>query len=273
MSKNKLAGIIAAVIVTIIVVAVVVAPDPDSEEIDTPGARAEFVFSELIVSPAEVEPGDTVTVTVDVQNVGGEQGTHLLELAVDGLVEQSEGVTLDAGETTSMSFSIQRETVSSYSVELGGLQGVFLVIEPASAPPNAAESTHITIGSHKDDVSRIQGEPDGVDTIGPLEMWYYNDGNVYFDRKSGIVTGWHNNTGYLQARVSVGDKNVTSATHITIGSHKDDVYRVQGEPDGVDTIGSLEMWYYYDGHIYFDGRTSRVTGWQNTTGHLKVTTA
>jgi len=140
-------------------------------------------------------------------------------------------------------------------------------------PTDTTKLTHIILGSHKDDVYRIQGEPDGVETIGSLEMWYYDHDTFYFDRKSGIVTGWYNNTGYLQARVSVSDKNVTDATHITLGSHKDDVYRIQGEPDGVETIGSLEMWYYYDGSIYFDGITNRVTGWQNTTGYLKVTTS
>ena len=101
---------------------------------------AEFVVSNLNASPAEVESGDTVTVIVEVQNVGQEEGTHELELIIDGVVEQSESVTLDGGETTSVSFFVEKEIEGSYSVELGPLTGVFHVVEPEPPPEVLGEA-------------------------------------------------------------------------------------------------------------------------------------
>jgi beta-lactamase superfamily II metal-dependent hydrolase len=67
---------------------------------------------------------------VKVQNVGEEMGTHELELIIDEVVEQSESVTLDGGETTSISFSVEKDIEGYYSVELAGLTGIFQVVEP-----------------------------------------------------------------------------------------------------------------------------------------------
>jgi len=89
-----------------------------------------FEVSNLNVSPAEVVLGDTVTVTVEVRNVGVRKGTHELELIINEVVEQSKNVTLNGGETTTISFSIEKDIEGSYSVESGTLTGVFEVVEP-----------------------------------------------------------------------------------------------------------------------------------------------
>ena len=97
-----------------------------------------FEVSNLNVSMGEVAPGETVTVTVDVQNVGKIKGTHELKLEIDGIVEQSKTLTLGGGETSSVSFSVENYTEGFYSVELGGLTGTFQVIEPE---PTKVEAT------------------------------------------------------------------------------------------------------------------------------------
>ncbi|MGB6872723.1 MAG: lamin tail domain-containing protein [Dehalococcoidia bacterium] len=91
-------------------------------------APAEFEISSLNVSPEEVEPGETVTVTVEVQNIGGRRGTYELELKINGIVEQSESVTLDGGETTSISFFVEKEMEGSHSVELDESIRIFEVV-------------------------------------------------------------------------------------------------------------------------------------------------
>lgn len=88
----------------------------------------------LNVSPTEVEPGETVTVTTEVRNVGKEKGTFVLELLINGVVEQSKFVTLDVGETTSRVFFVKKDIVGSYSVELDGLTEAFVVVEPEPPP-------------------------------------------------------------------------------------------------------------------------------------------
>lgn len=124
MSKKKLAGIVVACIIVVIIIVVIASPAPATK------APPEFVVSNLDVSPEEVEPGETVTITVEVQNVGEQEGTHELELILDGLVEQSESVTLDGGQTTSVSFSVQKDMGGSYDVEIAELTGSFVIIEP-----------------------------------------------------------------------------------------------------------------------------------------------
>jgi beta-lactamase superfamily II metal-dependent hydrolase len=117
MKKKLLIGL--ASLVGLFIIIYIIIPTP-----------TEFELSNLNVSPKEVEPGETVTVAVEVRNVGEEKGTHELELIIDGLVEQSESVTLDGGETTSISFSVEKDMEGSYSVELAGLTGIFQVVEP-----------------------------------------------------------------------------------------------------------------------------------------------
>lgn len=124
MEKKLLIGLASlAVIVIITVIMSIPASEP-----------AEFGVSKLNVSPQEVGPGETVTLTVEVQNVGEGNGTHQLELTINGVGEQSEVLTLDGGETTSVSLFIQEELQGSYSVELGGLTGAFVVIEAEPIP-------------------------------------------------------------------------------------------------------------------------------------------
>lgn len=93
-------------------------------------APAEFEVSNLTVSPSEAEPGESVTISVDVSNVGGE-GTYAVELRIDGVIEETKSVTLGGGESTTVSFTVQKETRKSYSVEVGDLTQSFEVIAPA----------------------------------------------------------------------------------------------------------------------------------------------
>lgn len=124
MEKKLLIGLaLLAGIIIIIVIICIPTPEP-----------AEFAVSNLNVSPREVGPGETITLTVEIQNVGEEKGTHQLELAINGVGEQSESITLGGGETTSVSFFIEEKPEGSYSVELGGLTGTFAVAEPEPTP-------------------------------------------------------------------------------------------------------------------------------------------
>ncbi|KXA94528.1 hypothetical protein AKJ65_04150 [candidate division MSBL1 archaeon SCGC-AAA259E19] len=92
---------------------------------------AKFELSNLQVSPKEAKPGETVTVTADVQNTGEIEGAHRVELEVGGTVEKAENIELAPNETSSVSFTLSRETSESYSVKLGKLSGSFRVLEPA----------------------------------------------------------------------------------------------------------------------------------------------
>ncbi|MBA7470174.1 hypothetical protein ES707_05452 [subsurface metagenome] len=105
------------------VVPVVVPPEP-----------AAFSVSYLSVSRLEVEPGETVTITVFVANTGGESGSYTVVLKIDGVKEAEETVTVAAGESQDVSFSVTREEAGRYTVAVDGLSGSFTVVALVKPP-------------------------------------------------------------------------------------------------------------------------------------------
>ena len=76
-----------------------------------------------------------------------------------------------------------------------------------SVGDQATEATSFTFGSHKDDVSRIQGTPSGVAVYEALgkEVWSYDLSTVTFDA-SGEVIEWNDYSDNLKTGVTVGDQ-------------------------------------------------------------------
>ena len=88
----------------------------------------ELKLINLTVSPTEVAPNETVTITMEVQNVCEREEVWELPLEINGIDEQYEYIVLDGGETTTVSFSVEKDIEGSYSVRLGRLEGVFEVV-------------------------------------------------------------------------------------------------------------------------------------------------
>jgi len=105
------------------VVPVVVPPEP-----------AAFSVSSLSITPLEIEPGETVTVAASVANTGGESGSYTVVLKIDGVKEAEETVTVAAGDSQNVSFSVTREEAGSYTVAVDGLSGSFTVLTPPVPP-------------------------------------------------------------------------------------------------------------------------------------------
>ncbi|GAG99655.1 unnamed protein product, partial [marine sediment metagenome] len=90
-----------------------------------PPAPAAFSVSSLSVLPAEVEPGETVTIAVLVANTGGEAGSYQVTLVINDLVEATKEVTVRAGLSKEVTFSVTREEADSYTVAVNGLSDSF----------------------------------------------------------------------------------------------------------------------------------------------------
>lgn len=95
-----------------------------------PLAPAAFALSNLTVHPAQVEPGETVTVAVHVANTGGKSGSYTVVLKIEGVKEAEERVTVAAGSSQTVTFSVTREEADTYAVTLDGLSGSFTVVAP-----------------------------------------------------------------------------------------------------------------------------------------------
>ncbi|GAI71924.1 unnamed protein product, partial [marine sediment metagenome] len=112
-----------------------VAPPEEEEEVVILPEPAAFSVSYLSVSPRlEVEPGEAVTIAVSVANTGGESGSYTVVLKINEVKEAEETVTIAAGDSQEVSFSVTREDPGDYTVDVDGLSGSFTVLLPVKPP-------------------------------------------------------------------------------------------------------------------------------------------
>lgn len=95
-------------------------------------------FSNLQISPESVSPEEPVTISVDVTNLGENQATCPVTLRINGVLKDSETVTLDGGETETVEFTVTEGTPGTYDVEVDGQTGSFEVIEHEEGEPSGA---------------------------------------------------------------------------------------------------------------------------------------
>jgi hypothetical protein len=99
---------------------------------------AKFNISELSVAPAAVKAAEIVTVTATVSNSGGSQGRYTVNLKLNGALEDTKELTLNAGASEKVSFTVKKSAAGTYSVDVNGLIGQFTVKEEAKASPTPA---------------------------------------------------------------------------------------------------------------------------------------
>jgi len=90
---------------------------------------ADLVVSNLLITPAIVEPGQEITVSVDISNSGEVEGSHSIALVINGSRAESKELTVAPGVTKRVSFTFTRNAVGSYSIEVDGLSGLAIVAE------------------------------------------------------------------------------------------------------------------------------------------------
>ena len=88
---------------------------------------AKFVVSDLVISPTEVNPGQPVTITCSVANIGSEAGDFTVHLGGDFVADQT--VSLAPGESKTVSFEVTPAAAKTYSVSVDGLTGSFVATE------------------------------------------------------------------------------------------------------------------------------------------------
>ena len=95
-----------------------------------PPKPADIIVSNLSVSSSKVEPGDTVTISVLVANRGGQEGTYLIELKIDGVVVETKSVTLAAGASETVTFTTSEDMGGIYTVDIDDQSTSFTVVKP-----------------------------------------------------------------------------------------------------------------------------------------------
>ncbi len=119
--------------------------DLDDEDLDD----VDFEISELVVSSSEVEVGNAVVIWVKVGNDNDEQETFEIDLLINGIVEDSETITLDPDENEIVPFNVVKNQIKTYTVSVGDLSTTFKVVEPQeeNIPElnNAPESYRLSV--------------------------------------------------------------------------------------------------------------------------------
>ena len=107
---------------------------------------AEFVVSYLDIEPRQIELGGTITISVNVTNVGEETGSYNVTLNVEeGLIISVKEVTLQGGESEIVEFEFVPEAKGTYDVDIEGMIGTIYVIIPIPVPPLPPYLSNLTV--------------------------------------------------------------------------------------------------------------------------------
>jgi hypothetical protein len=107
-------------------------------ELAPPAPPASFVGSDLTIVPSVekiwgtvtfvTKTGEDVTITAKVTNEGGQAGTYTVALKINGETVDTEDVTLGAGESQLVSFTVSELDYGEYEVEVAGLSDTFTTL-------------------------------------------------------------------------------------------------------------------------------------------------
>ncbi len=104
----------------------------------TTGASEDAEFSETATFPAGGVTGESVSLTVAVENTGDAEGDHEVALSVDGEEVATESITLDEGESTTATLSHTFEEAGEYDLSVAGEDETVTIYETPRAFTNVA---------------------------------------------------------------------------------------------------------------------------------------
>jgi len=93
-----------------------------------PVGPANLSASSLSISPQQVEPGQEVTISISVANTGGETGSYDAVLYINEVVEDNQTVSVAAGTSKNVIFTVSKSQAGVYDVSLAGQTGQFEVV-------------------------------------------------------------------------------------------------------------------------------------------------
>jgi hypothetical protein len=86
------------------------------------------------LSAATVAPGTPVTVTANIVNTGTVNGASSIKVYVNGELENSQGITVNSGSSSQLSFTVSRNEPGTYSVYVGGIQAGSFTVDQFADP-------------------------------------------------------------------------------------------------------------------------------------------
>ena len=99
-----------------------------------PPAPATFTTDWLDINPVEVDIGELVTISALVTNTGEQEGSHTITLKINGVIAETEEITLAGGVGETMTFTTSQDEAGTYLVAINELTGSFVVKETSTPP-------------------------------------------------------------------------------------------------------------------------------------------
>ena len=88
---------------------------------------AAFAASDLTVTPAEVNVGESVAISITITNTGDLGGSYEATLLINGVVVATEEVTLEGKASQEVTFTTAQSVVGNYQVAISDVSGTFVV--------------------------------------------------------------------------------------------------------------------------------------------------
>lgn len=128
MKRKRLLTLVGSICL-ILVLAALILPACAEEEAPVTPTPAEFEVISLDITPPEVEAGETVSITVVVENIGGSEGTYAVMLTVDGATVETKEVAITPGSSKVVTFSLVEDAPGTYEIGIGELSSSLTVKE------------------------------------------------------------------------------------------------------------------------------------------------
>ncbi|MCW4006110.1 MAG: hypothetical protein NWF04_05895 [Candidatus Bathyarchaeota archaeon] len=151
-----------------------------------PAKPAEFEVSNLEVNPGVTESGVPVDISVDVTNVGETSGTYDVELLVDNAAASTQTVTLAGGETTTVTFTLSKNTKGTYNIKIDDQTSTLTVQEPSQIVTTMFVRPYEVYGGETVTATITARNPDSQDSS--LSLRFEVDGEL-IDTKTVHVSG------------------------------------------------------------------------------------
>ncbi len=179
---------------------------------------ASFEVSGIIVTPNEVYPDETVTVSVTITNTGSLVGSKEVTLKINGQPIQTTNVTLNGGKSQTVSFTLTSASGGEYTVEVNGLWSTFNVKEPVP------EGTVTEVTPAGFIISGLSITPDEVNTSGEVTI-------------SAVVTNTGGSEGSYTVILKINDVEEASK-EITLGAGQNEkvTFTIAKDIEGVYSV-------------------------------------
>ncbi len=99
-----------------------------------PPPPATFATDSLDINPVEVDIGELVTISALVTNTGEQEDSHTITLKINGVIAETEEITLAGGVGETMTFTTSQDEAGTYLVAINELTGSFVVKETSTPP-------------------------------------------------------------------------------------------------------------------------------------------